>query len=114
MSQKNRDELHRWLFCRRGGHEITFSQKIMPFEIFKEDATWGGTCHIGDIKCQIRIRHNCSAPKGKRLEVRFPHKELDVVVPIEETTLVGYVKIQGNFRDGSGKCFFEPVEESNN
>ena len=106
MEQQNKDTFNRWLFSMRDGHEITFSQKSMPYAVFADNAIWGGSCHIGDIKCRIRIRHNSNGEKGKRLEVWFPDFVLDKKVPLEESTLVGYIAIKGNFRDGTGKCIF--------
>ena len=108
---KERSEMHHWLFSRREGHEITFSQKNMPFKVFKPNAVWGGSCEIGTIKCRIRIRHNSDGEKGKRLEIWFPHEELGKEVPFEESTLVGYMKIKGSWQKGTGKCFFEPAKK---
>lgn len=110
---KKRDDFHRWLFERKQGHEVKFTQKSMPFAVFKENAEWGGSCQVGDVKCRIRIRHNSSGEKGKRLEVWFPHSEYGKKVPYEESTLVGYIKISGNWRDGTGVCLFEPYKENN-
>ena len=105
-------ELHRWLFHDKDGKEIKFPQKSMPFAVFKKDAVWGGSCDIGDCKCRIRIRHNSGGEKGKRLEVWFPHEELDKVVPFEKSTLVGHIEIRGNFREGTGKCVFRRIDET--
>ena len=109
-----RDTWNRWLFERKRGHEIKFTQKSMPFSIFKDNAEWGGTCLIGEVKCCIRIRHNGCGEKGKRLEIWFPHSELGKKVPYEESTLVGYMRISGNFRLGTGRCLFEPYKEKRN
>ena len=100
-------ELHRWLFCDKDGEEMSFSQKSMPFAVFRDNAIWGGSCDIGAAKCRIRIRHNSNGEKGKRLEVWFPHKDLDEVVPFEKSTLVGYMAIRGSFQNGTGKCIFK-------
>lgn len=104
-------EFHRWLFADKDGKEIKFPQRGMPYAAFKENAVWGGPCTIGDTKCRIRIRHNSEGEKGRRLEIWFPDRELGVEVPFEHSTHVGYVKISGSFQKGTGKCFFEPVEE---
>lgn len=103
-------EFHRWLFHNKDGQEISFSQKHMPFSVFKKDAVWGGSCEIGGTICRIRIRHNSEGEKGRRLEIWFPHKELDVVVPLEQSTLVGYMEIRGSFQKGNGKCVFRRIE----
>lgn len=103
--------LHRWLFADKNGKEMKFSQKTMPFAVFKHNAVWGGVCTIGDIKCRIKIWHNSEGEKGKRLEVRFPHEELGKVVPIDKTTLVGYIGIQGSFQKGTGTCVFQTIKE---
>ena len=103
-------ELHRWLFQDKDGKEIKFPQKSMPFAVFKKHAVWGGSCEIGYCKCRIRIRHNNDGEKGKRLEVWFPHKELDEFVPWDKSTLVGYMEIQGSFQRGNGKCVFRRIE----
>lgn len=102
-------ELHRWLFHNKEGQEIAFSQKSMPVAVFKKDAVWGGTCEIGGIRCRIRIRHNSGGEKGKRLEVWFPHEELDEVISLDKSTLVGYMEIQGSFQKGNGKCVFRRI-----
>lgn len=99
-------EIHRWLFCNKDGQDISFSQKRMPFAVFGENAVWGGSCEIGGMKCRIRIRHNSAGEKGRRLEIWFPHEELDVEVPFEKSTLVGYMEIRGSFQKGTGKCIF--------
>lgn len=106
-----RDELHRWLFARKEGKEMTFSARSMPFAVFKPNAVWGGVCDLGEVKCRLRIRHNMEGKNGMRLEVWFPHIELGEVVPFEKSTLVGYMKIKGNWREGTGHCFFEPFKE---
>ena len=105
-------EFHRWLFLDKGGKEIKFPQKSMPFAVFKKDAVWGGSCDIGDCRCRIRIRHNSIGQKGRRLEIWFPHEELDEVIPFERATLVGFVEIQGSFQKGTGKCLFRQLEEN--
>lgn len=102
----NRSEFHKWLFQNKDWQTIKFSGHTMPFAVFKDDAVWGGSCEIGDVKCNIRIRHNMDGEKGKRLEVWFPNEELGREVPVEESTLVGYMSIQGSFKDGTGKCVF--------
>ena len=108
---KDRTVLHRWLFSDKSGKTFRFSQRHMPFAVFKTNAVWGGTCEIGDAKCRIRIRHNNDGEKGKRLEVWFPHEELGKVIPYEKSTLVGYMKIKGNWREGTGECYFEPYKK---
>lgn len=111
MSTKARDVFHRWLFHNKDGKTINFTQKSMPFAVFKPNAVWGGVCELGEVKCRLRIRHNMEGERGKRLEVWFPHIELGEVLPFEKSTLVGYMKISGNWRDGTGRCFFEPYKE---
>ena len=102
-------ELHRWLFCNKDGQEMSFPQKSMPFAVFKKDAEWGGSCEIGGTKCRIRIRHNSDGEKGRRLEVWFPHKDLEEAIPLDESTLVGYMEIQGSFQKSNGKCVFRRI-----
>ena len=76
-------------------------------------------------KCRIRIVHRQDAEKGKRYEVRFPDEEWKAIgvdaegktiwenkVSLEETTLVGYMEIKGNWRNGDGKCIFHPLKNS--
>lgn len=117
-----RDERHRWLFENHDGDRISFTQKGMPFRIMQPNAEFGGVVHIGDTKCRIRIVHRQDAEKGKRYEVRFPDVEWKRIgtdeegkqiwtneVPIEETTLVGYMEVKGNWRNGEGKCLFHPI-----
>ena len=117
-----RDERHRWLFADKDGQTIKFTQEGMPFRILKDDAHFGGVVHIGDTKCRIRIIRNQRADKGKRNEVRFPDAEWKLEpdkdgtlrwtdkLKTEETTLVGYMEIKGNWKNGEGKCIFHPVE----
>ena len=81
----------------------------MPFTVFKRDAVWGGSCEIGGTICRIRIRHNSEGEKGRRLEVWFPHKELEEVIPLDKSTLVGYMEIQGSFQKSNGKCVFRRI-----
>ena len=107
-----RHRFHRWLFHNKDGQEIVFSQKNMPFAIFKPNAVWGGSCEIGGIKCRIRIRHNMEGEKGKRIEVWFPHKELNKEMSFEDSTLVGYMEIQGSWQKKTGKCIFRRVEDA--
>lgn len=109
MEELKGHELHRWLFHNKDGQTIVFPQKSMPFAVFKKDAIWGGICEIGGIKCRIRIRHNSEGEKGKRLEVWFPHEELEEVVPQDKSTLVGYMAIIGSFQKGNGKCVFRRI-----
>lgn len=104
-------DLHRWLFRPKDGQKIEFTQRNMPFAVFKPHALWGGTCLIGDIKCDVWIQHNDEGEKGKRLEIYFPHKLIGQTVPIEKTTHVGYMKIEGSWQKGTGKCFFEFLNE---
>ena len=104
-------ELHRWLFHNKEGLEIKFPQRSMPFAVFKKDAVWGGSCEIGGTICRIRIRHNSEGEKGRRLEIWFPHKELDEAVPFSKSTLVGYMEIRGCYQKGSGKCFFRRIRD---
>ena len=96
-------EQHRWLFCNKDGQEITFSQKSMPFAVFRDNAVWGVSCEIGGTKCRIRIRHNSEGAKGRRLEIWFPHEELSQIVSFDKSTLVGYIEIYGSFQKGKGE-----------
>ena len=113
-----RDERHRWLFANMEGKKITFTQQGMPFRILQPDARFGGVVHIGDTKCRIRIIRNESAEKGKRNEVRFPDSEWKECengewsnhVDDNDTTLVGYMEITGNWKLGEGKCIFHCAE----
>ena len=117
-----RDERHRWLFAHMDGRMITFEQKGMPFRVMRPDAIFGGTVSIKDTKCRIRIVHNHEEDKVKRYEVRFPDKEWKRIgfddegneiwtsnVKLEETTLVGYMEITGNWKNREGKCIFHPI-----
>ena len=118
-----RDERHRWLFANKDGKKITFTQEGMPFRILKDGARFGGVVHIGDTKCRIRILRNQKAERGKRNEVRFPDVEWKKIddgsgdglwtneVSDSDSTLVGYMEIAGNWKKGTGKCIFHPVEE---
>ena len=106
-----RHKLHRWLFKGKSGKEIRFSAPHMPFSVFMPNAVWGGSCTIGEAICCIRIRHNSSGEKGRRLEVWFPHKEYREEVPYAEATLVGYVKIRGNWKEKTAHCYFQHIEE---
>lgn len=118
-----RDERHRWLFANKDGKNITFTQEGMPFRILKDGARFGGVVHIGDTKCRIRILRNQKAERGKRNEVRFPDVEWKKIddgsgdglwtneVSDSDSTLVGYMEIAGNWKEGTGKCIFHPVEE---
>ena len=112
-----RSTLHRWLFTNHDGQKITFTQKGMPFRILRPDAVFGGTVDIGGTKCRIRIIRKESAEKGKKNEVRFPDFEWrqneygnwTSKVTDEESTLVGYMEIKGNWKEGTGKCIFHAV-----
>ena len=104
-----RDERHRMLFSHMDGREMTFSMSGMPFRVMKPDAVVGGTMYIGDCRCCIRIVHRQENEKGRHYEVYFPHIELDEVVPQENTTLVGYMEIKGNWKKHEGKCIFHPI-----
>ena len=116
-----RDERHRWLFAKMDGRRITFDQKGMPFRVMRPDAVFGGVAYLDNNRCRIRIVHRQDAEKGKRYEVRFPDKEWKQTgteedstwtndVPLAETTLVGYMEITGNWKAGTGRCWFHPVE----
>lgn len=105
-----RAEWNRWVFSHMDGREMSFIMHGMPFKVMKDDATVGGPMYIGDCKCCIRIVHKQNNEKGKRYEVYFPHKELDEIVPQENTTLVGYMEIKGNWKKHEGKCIFHPVK----
>ena len=107
MKKTDNIDVHRhWLFANKDGKEIKFSQRTMPFAVFKPNAKWGGVCIIGDVKCRIRILHNQEGEKGKRLEVWFPDRELGREVPLEGTTIVGHIEIRGNWREKTGRCIF--------
>ena len=59
---------------------------------------------IGDTKCRIRIvSENINGTDT--LVVRFPHKDLDKIVPEEDTTVVGTVT-----KAASGAYIFHPIE----
>jgi hypothetical protein len=104
-----RDERHKWLFAHMDGRKVTFTQTGMPFRIMRPEAVVGGVVYIGDCKCRVRMCQKPQAEHGKRYEVRFPDTEIDGKVPMEETTLVGYLEIKGNWGDGLGVCIFHPV-----
>ena len=116
-----RNERHRWLFSHMEGRKITFTQEGMPFRILRDDARFGGVVHIGDTKCRIRIIRNQNAEKGKRNEVHFPDTEWrrednddgDLIwtnkVEDYDSTLVGFMEITGNWKEGTGRCIFHPV-----
>ena len=118
-----RDELHRWLFANMEGRLITFDQKGMPFRIMKPDAEFGGVVHINDTKCRLRILHRKDSEKGKRYDVYFPDREWKRIgtdeegkpvwtdkVSTDESTLVGYMEISGNWKDGKGRCIFHTLD----
>lgn len=120
-----REERHRWLFAKMDGRRITFEQKGMPFRVMHPDAVFGGVAFLDGNRCRIRIIHRQDAEKEKRYEVRFPDKEWKQVgiddegktiwdnnVSLEETALVGYMEITGNWKDGTGRCIFHPVGEN--
>ena len=120
-----RDERHRWLFANMDGRRISFKQQGMPFRVMRPDAVFGGVAFLDNNKCRIRIVHRQDAEKGKRYEVRFPDEEWKAIgvdaegktiwenkVSLEETTLVGYMEITGNWRNGDGKCIFHPLKNS--
>ena len=108
-SEMTRDERHRWLFAHMKGYEIKFTQQGMPFRVMRPNAEFGGVVYIGDCRCRIRIVRNQEAGKGKRNEVRFPDTELEVKVPLEDTTVVGYMEVYGDWKQGMGRCEFIPV-----
>lgn len=118
-----RDERHRWLFAKMDGRRITFDQKGMPFRVMRPDAVFGGVAYLDNNRCRIRIVHRQDAEKGKRYEVRFPDKEWKQTgteedstwtndVPLAETTLVGYMEITGNWKAGTGRCWFHTIDKS--
>ena len=120
-----RDERHRLLFAKMDGRRITFEQKGMPFRVMRPNAVFGGVAFMDNNRCRIRIVHNQDAENGKRYEVRFPDKEwkrcgVDEqgnimwtnVVPLEDTTLVGYMELCGNWKKGEGRCYFHTLEKS--
>ena len=120
-----RDERHRWLFAKMDGRRITFDQEGMPFRVMRSDAVFGGVAFLDGNRCRIRIVHKQNEEKGKRYEVRFPDKEWKRIgtgvegepiwsrdVPLEETTLVGYMEMTGYWKNGTGKCLFHPIGES--
>ena len=116
-----RDERHRWCFAHKDGQHVVFKQDGMPFKIFHDHAVWGGIVEIGGTRCRVRIVRNKGAEKGKRNEVYFPDAEWKLEpdsegtlrwtdkLTMEETTLVGYLEIKGNWREGAGSCLFHPV-----
>lgn len=104
-----RDEQHRMLFAHMDGREMRFPSSGMPFKVMKPYGEFGGVTYIGDCRCRVRVIHRQEAEKGKRYEVRFPDSELDVRPPTEETTLVGYMEIKGNWKAHEGVCLFHPV-----
>lgn len=117
-----RDERHRWLFAHMDGRRITFEQKGMPFRVMNPDAEFGGVVHIKDTKCRVRILHRQEAEKGKRYEVHFPDREWKSIgtdeegkpawtdkVSDDESTLVGYMEITGNWKNGAGRCIFHTL-----
>ena len=119
-----RDERHRWLFAKMDGRRITFEQKGMPFRVMRPNEVFRGVAFLDNNRCRIRIVHNQEAEKGKRYEVRFPDKEWKLVgtdeegkpiwtneVQLEETTLVGYMEIKGNWKAGEGRCSFHPIQD---
>lgn len=106
MNTQSKESLYLWLFKGKQGKEITFPKAHFPYVVF-EKGEWGGSCAIGDCVCAIVLRHNKEAPHGERLEVRYPYKELGGFVPLEQTIVVGYMKIEGNIAKGGGKCYFE-------
>ena len=109
-------EWHRWCFAHKDGQRMVFTQQGMPFRIFQPDAVFGGVIEIGGIKCRVRIVRNPNAEKGKRNEVHFPDAEWSCKdgawtdkVTMEESTLVGYMEITGNWKDGKGRCVFHSI-----
>lgn len=117
-----RDERHRWLFAKMDGRRITFEQKGMPFRVMRPNAVVGCDVYIKDTKCRVRIVHKKEAENGKRYEIRFPDKEWKRIgadeagndiwtsnVKLEETTLIGYMEITGNWKNKEGKCIFHPI-----
>ena len=104
-----RDVRHRGLFAHMDGREVKFTQTGMPFRLMRPDAIIGGVIYIGDCRCRVRMLRKQNAEQGKRFEVRFPDTELEEKVPLEETTLVGYLEIKGNWTDGNGVCIFHPI-----
>lgn len=117
-----RDERHRGLFDHMDGRRITFEQKGMPFRVMKPDAEFEGVVHIKDTKCRVRIVHRQEAEKGKRYEIYFPDREWKRIgtdeegktawtdkVSDDESTLVGYMEIIGNWKDGEGRCIFHSI-----
>ena len=101
------------LFSHMEGREMYFPSSGMPFKVMKPDGEFGGLTYIGYCRCRVRVVHKQEAEKSKLYEVRFPDSELDKKVPTEETTLVGYMEIKGNWREHTGKCIFHPIGESN-
>lgn len=117
-----RDERHRWLFSHMEGRSITFKKKGMPFRVMKPDAEVGCVVNINGTKCRVRIVHRQEAEKGKRYEVHFPDREWKRIgtdeegntawtyhVSDEESTLVGYIEITGNWKNGTGRCIFHTL-----
>lgn len=114
-------ELHKWLFSKMDGREMKFTQQGMPFKVLHSGARVGGTVTIGENPCKVWLVRRSEAEKGKRIEVRFPYKMYRRVeegdeeptsdlIPVEESTLVGYMEVRGNFKQGTGRCVFHPVE----
>lgn len=88
---------------------MTFPSRGMPFKVMKPNAIYGGVTYIGSCRCRVRVVHRQGAEKGKRYEVRFPDSELEQIVPMEATTLVGYMEVKGNWHEHTGECIFHPV-----
>ena len=74
-------------------------------------------------KCRVRIAHRQEAEKGKRYEVHFPDREWKSIgtdeegkttwtdkVSDDESTLVGYMEIIGNWKNGEGRCIFHSID----
>ena len=114
-----RDERNISLFSHMEGRRIHFTQKGMPFRVLRTGARFGGVVTIGDTKCRIMIIRNETADKWKRNEVHFPDfewKQLDEeswssAVADEDSTLVGYMEVCGNWKAGEGTCIFHTLVE---
>lgn len=115
-----RDERHRWLFAKMDGRRIYFTQAGMPFRVLRKGARFGGVVTIGDTKCRIRIIRREEEDKGKKNEVHFPDFEWKQLedgswsssVTDDDSTLVGFMEICGNWKAGDGKCIFHSVGEN--
>lgn len=101
----SKEKAYRWLFSNKDGDEVLFSDARIASRIFDEGEDFDGTVTIGATKTIVKFCHD--ADTGE-VEVRFPHKQLEKVVPLWETVGVGWL-----VRDGEGRCRFRsPVQDN--